>query len=106
MEEADRQEDESASESVTDVDASTSSQATQTNVTGKDVEALERTTQHLTTVKNDLQDRVTDSELTEDSFRNDQEKVKTFTGLQHFLQIHTSKRKMRVSLHFNNFYWY
>ena len=87
MGEADRQEDESASESVTDVVASTSSQATQTNVTGKDVEALERTTQHLTTVKNDLQDRVTDSELTEDSFRNDQEKVKTFTGLQHFLQI-------------------
>ena len=87
MEEADIQEDEPASESVTDVNASTSSQATQTNVTGKDVEALERTTQHLTTVKNDLQDRVTDSELTEDSFRNDQEKVKTFTGLQHFLQI-------------------
>ena len=104
MEEVDRQQKyKLVSQSVPDINPSTSTHGTQTHMTWEYVEALERKKQHLTTVKTDLQETVNDSELTKESLRNNMEKVKTFTGLHNLykfiifciVQGHTSEKQRK-----------
>ncbi|XP_014661474.1 PREDICTED: uncharacterized protein LOC106804700 isoform X2 [Priapulus caudatus] len=72
--------------------------ACETLLTMKDIEGMESTTRQLLVEKHDLQGKVDDLKLSEESFRVNNEKVKVFTGLANFNLLMTVFNLIRPNL--------